>query len=163
LDTIDTCAPHVTNATTGATYGIGFFLPFIVATFAAAAYVIQEMPMRFGAVTHRGYGELIFQRFGPFWGWLSAIDLVLTNLVTLITEVIAIRVGIGYFGVAPVIAVACAVLLVAVSTWGARYWTWERLAMGLALFNLVFVAVAVLARPSPGAVGCQSASKIDPL
>jgi hypothetical protein len=19
-------------------------------------------------VTHRGYGELIFQRFGPFWG-----------------------------------------------------------------------------------------------
>jgi Mn2+/Fe2+ NRAMP family transporter len=50
-------------ATTGATYGIGFFLPFIVVTF-AAAYVVQEMAMRLGSVTHRGYGELIFQRFG---------------------------------------------------------------------------------------------------
>jgi len=144
-------------AATGATYGIGFFLPFIAVTF-LAAYVVQEMAMRLGAVTHRGYGELVFQRFGPFWGWLSAGDLVLTNLVTLITEVIAIRVGMSYFGVPPVVAVASAVLLVAVSTWGARYWTWERLAMGLVLFNLVFVVVAVLAHPSPSAIASAMAT-----
>ena len=42
-------------AFSGATYGIGFFLPFIALTF-AAAYVVQEMSMRLGAVTHRGYG-----------------------------------------------------------------------------------------------------------
>ena len=66
-------------AASGATYGIGFFLPFIVMTF-LASFVVQEMSMRIGAVTHRGYGELIFQRFGPFWGWISAADLVLTNL-----------------------------------------------------------------------------------
>ncbi len=138
-------------AASGAQYGIGFFLPFIAVTF-LAAYVVQEMAMRLGAVTHRGYGELIFQRFGPFWGWLSAGDLVVTNLVTLITEVIAIRTGMAYFGIPPLVAVGCAVLLVGVSTSGGRYWRWERLAMGLALFNLVFVAVAVLARPSPAAI-----------
>ena len=64
-------------AASGATYGIGFFLPFIVVTF-LASFVVQEMSMRLGAVTHRGYSEL------------------------------------------------------------------------LALFNLLFVVVAVLARPSPG-------------
>ncbi len=134
-------------ATSGATYGLGFLLPFIVLTF-AAAYVVQEMAMRLGAVTGRGYGELIFQRFGRFWGWTSAVDLALTNLITLVTEVIAIRLGMGFFGVPPWAAVACAVLLVAIGSWGGRYSSWERLAAGLAVFNLLFVAVAIFARPS---------------
>jgi hypothetical protein len=69
-------------AVSGSTYRIGFFLPFIAVTF-AAAYVVQEMSMRLGAVTHRGYGELIFQRFGRFWGWVSAGDLFVTNLIWL--------------------------------------------------------------------------------
>ncbi|MCR2829012.1 divalent metal cation transporter [Acidithiobacillus ferrooxidans] len=138
-------------AASGATYGLGFFLPFIVVAF-AAAYVVQEMSMRLGAVTHRGYGELIFQRFGPFWGWLAVSDLVVTNLVTLITEVIAIRVGMSFFGISAQIAVICAVALVVVNTLGSRYSRWERLTMGLALFNLLFLAVAFFARPSPGAV-----------
>jgi Mn2+/Fe2+ NRAMP family transporter len=136
-------------AASGATYGIGFFLPFIVVTF-LASFVVQEMSMRIGAVTHRGYGELIFQRFGPFWGWISAADLVLTNLITLITEIIAIRVGMAFFGVPPLLAVGCAVALVAATSSGARYWRWERMAMALALFNLLFVAAAILSRPSPG-------------
>jgi len=139
-------------AFSGATYGIGFFLPFIVVTF-AAAYVVQEMSMRLGAVTHRGYGELIFQRFGSFWGWVSAGDLFLTNLITLITEVIAIRIGMAFFGISAPIAVACAVGLVVLSACGSRYSRWERIAMGLALFNLAFLVVAILAHPSPQALG----------
>lgn len=139
-------------AVSGSTYGIGFFLPFIAVTF-AAAYVVQEMSMRLGAVTHRGYGELIFQRFGSFWGWISAGDLFVTNLITLITEVIAIRIGMAFFGISAPVAVACAVGLVVLSACGSRYSRWERLAMGLALFNLLFVVVAFLARPSPQALG----------
>src|SRR5476649_2231874 len=72
----------ISYATTGATYGLGFFLPFILVTF-AMAIVCQEMAMRVGAVTHRGYGQLVLERFGPLWGWFSAGDLILTNLVTL--------------------------------------------------------------------------------
>lgn len=142
----------ISYATTGAHYGIGFFLPFILVTF-AAAYVVQEMAMRLGAVTHRGYGELIFQRFGPFWGWLSAGDLFATNLITLITEFVAIRVGMGFFGISPPVAVACAVGLMVLSALGSRYSRWERLSMGLAFFNMLFVIVAVLAKPSPAAMG----------
>ena len=139
-------------AVSGSTYGVGFFLPFIAVTF-AAAYVVQEMSMRLGAVTHRGYGELIFQRFGRFWGWVSAGDLFVTNLITLITEVIAIRIGMAFFGISAPVSVACAVGLVVLSACGSRYSRWERLAMGLAFFNLLFVIVAILARPSPQALG----------
>jgi Mn2+/Fe2+ NRAMP family transporter len=136
-------------ASSGATYGVGFFLPFILLTF-AAAYVVQEMAMRVGAVSGRGYGELVFQRFGRFWGWVSVADLLGTNLVTLIAEVIAMRVGMGYFGVPAWAAVALAVALVVAGSCGGRYRRWERYVAGLAVFNLLFVAVAVCARPSVG-------------
>jgi Mn2+/Fe2+ NRAMP family transporter len=139
-------------AETGARYGVGFFLPFILATF-AAAYVVQEMAMRLGSVTHRGYGELIFQRFGPFWGWLSAIDLALTNLITLVTEIIAIRVGTAYFSIPAPIAVAGAILLLVISSTGSRYARWERISMGLAFFNLMFLVAAGFSHPSPSAIG----------
>jgi hypothetical protein len=69
-------------AATGSTYGLGFFLPFVVLTF-AMALVVQEMTVRLGAATHRGHAELIFERFGPFWGWFSMIDLGLGNFLTL--------------------------------------------------------------------------------
>ncbi|MBV8201263.1 MAG: divalent metal cation transporter, partial [Acidobacteria bacterium] len=138
-------------AASGATYGIGFFLPFIAVTF-IAALVVQEMAMRVGAVTHRGYGELIFQRFGGFWGWLSVIDLLATNLITLITEFIAVRVGMSFFGVPPPMAVAAGVVLVGFSIAGGRYWRWERIALGLAAFNLLFVVVAIISRPDPSAL-----------
>src|SRR5664280_3375119 len=72
-------------AATGARFGIGFFLPFIVLTF-VMAIVVQEMTVRLGAATHRGHAELIFERFGPFWGWFSMIDLGIGNFLTLITE-----------------------------------------------------------------------------
>jgi Mn2+/Fe2+ NRAMP family transporter len=138
-------------AASGATYGIGFFLPFIAVTFIAAV-VVQEMAMRVGAVTHRGYGELIFQRFGGFWGWVSVIDLLATNLVTLITEFIAIRVGMAFFGVPAPVAVGGGLVLVAFSIAGGRYWRWERIALGLAVFNMLFVVVAVMSRPDPAAL-----------
>jgi len=54
-------------AATGAKFGIGFFLPFVALTF-CMAIVVQEMTVRLGAATHRGHAELIFDRFGPFWG-----------------------------------------------------------------------------------------------
>src|SRR5450756_810503 len=72
-------------AATGATYGIGFFVPFVVLTFLMAC-VVQEMTVRLGAATHRGHAELIFDRFGPFWGWFSMIDLMVGNFLTLVTE-----------------------------------------------------------------------------
>ena len=139
-------------AATGATYGIGFFIPFILVTF-VAAIVVQEMAMRVGAITHRGYGQLVFERFGRFWGWLSTGDLVVTNLVTLITELIAIRVGMGFFGVPPAIAVAFGVLLVAFSVAGGRYSRWERVALGIAAFNMLFLVAAIMSRPDPAALG----------
>src|SRR5579862_6710998 len=139
-------------AATGARFGIGFFLPFVVLTFLMAC-VVQEMTVRLGAATHRGHAELIFDRFGPFWGWFSMADLMLGNFLTLVTEFIAIRAGLGYFGVPPFIAVLSAWLILFAALMAHRYWTWERVTLFAALGNLVFVPVALLSHPHWGAIG----------
>ena len=141
----------IAYATDGAKYGLGFFVPFIAVLF-AMAYICQEMCMRIGAVTHRGYGALVLQRYGQAWGWLGAADLTLTNLVTLVSEFVAIRVGLAYFHLGSGVAVALGLALVVFSLSGGRYWRWERIALGLAAFNGLFLLAAILVRPPAGAV-----------
>jgi Mn2+/Fe2+ NRAMP family transporter len=139
-------------AATGARFGIGFFLPFVVLTFVMAC-VVQEMTVRLGAATHRGHAELIFDRFGPFWGWFSMIDLMVGNFLTLVTEFIAIRAGLGFFGVRPAVAVLGALVVLFVALMAHRYWTWERMTLAAAMCNLIFVPVALLTHPHWTAVG----------
>jgi Mn2+/Fe2+ NRAMP family transporter len=139
-------------AATGSQYGIGFFLPFVLLTF-LAGFVVQEMTLRLGAVTHRGHAELIFERFGPFWGRFAMADLVLGNFLTLVTEFIGVRAGLSFFGVPAELAVGGAVVLVFVVILTHRYWTWERTLLGLAVFNGLFVPAALFAHPQWGPVG----------
>ena len=139
-------------AATGAKFGVGFFIPFVVLTFGMAV-VVQEMTVRLGAATHRGHAELIFERFGPFWGWFSMIDLGIGNFLTLITEFIAIRAGLGFFGVPAWAAVLVALAVLFSALMSHRYWTWERVTLAAAAFNLIFIPVALMAHPHWGAVG----------
>jgi Mn2+/Fe2+ NRAMP family transporter len=141
----------IAYASDGAQYGIGFFVPFIPLLF-AMAYVCQEMCMRVGAVTHRGYGELVLQRFGRTWGWFGAVDLTVTNLVTLIGEFVAIRVGLAYFHLGAGVAVALGLVLVLFTLSGGRYWRWERIVLGMALFNGLFLLAAILVKPDAGSI-----------
>ena len=137
---------------TGARFGVGFFLPFVVLTF-LMGFIVQEMTVRLGAVTHRGHAELIFDRFGKFWGFFAMGDLVLGNFLTLVTEFIGIRAGLGFFGVRPGIAVGMALLGVVAAITTGRYWTWERITMGLAIFNGLFIPAALFAHPAWHEVG----------
>jgi Mn2+/Fe2+ NRAMP family transporter len=139
-------------AATGARYGIGFFIPFIILTF-VMALVVQEMTVRLGAVTHRGHAELIFDRFGPFWGRFSMIDLMIGNFLTLITEFIAIRAGLGFFGIPPWAAVLSTLVVLYVALMTHRYWTWERITLAAAMCNLIFVPAALLAHPKWDSIG----------
>ena len=141
----------VSYATTGATYGVGFFVPFILLTF-LMAFVVQEMTVRLGTATHRGHAELIFQRFGPFWGYFAMADLVFGNVLTLTTEFIAIQAGGLYFGISPWLSVTGGVALIIASLGLRRYATWERSVMLLAAFNGLFIPAALFAHPSGAAL-----------
>jgi len=84
-----------------------------------------------GAATHRGHAELIFDRFGPFWGWFSMVDLMVGNFLTLVAEFIAIRAGLGFLEChhQSLSWARCWFCRFALMTH--RYWTWERTILAL--------------------------------
>ncbi|PSR23513.1 MAG: divalent metal cation transporter [Sulfobacillus acidophilus] len=141
----------ITYAQTGSMYGIGFFVPALVLG-GVIAFVVQEMTVRLGAVTHRGHAEMIWGRYGSFWGWFSLIDLVLANTLTLITEFIGITVGMSVFGVPPVLSAALGLVVDAGILLVLRYRSWERVSLWIAAGNLVFVPLALMAHPDWGHV-----------
>jgi Mn2+/Fe2+ NRAMP family transporter len=141
----------ITYAQTGASNGLGIFIPLLI-PLAFIAYVVQEMTIRLGAVTRRGHAELIWKRYGAYWGAFSLFDLVVANILTLMTEFIGIRVAGEVFGVSAWITVPAAVAFVAFVLVFLRYWRWERVALVVAAFNLIFVPVALLAHPDWGTV-----------
>ena len=128
----------MTYAQTGSLFGIGFFIPFMIIML-PVAYIVQEMTVRLGAVTHRGHAEMIWKRYGKFWGAFSLIDLVIANVLTLITEFIGITLGMQVFGVSPVVSSITAIAVIASIQLFLRYFAWEWISLSIAVFNLIFV------------------------
>ncbi len=138
-----------TYAVTGSKYG--FSLLWILVILVPVAYYIQEMTVRLGAVTKRGHAEVIFEGFGPLWGWFSVFDLVVVNWLTLITEYIGMIEAMNLFGVPPLVTfVGVTAVLFAIVISG-RYWTFEKLTLVFCVFNLVYIPAALWAMKAPAA------------
>ena len=135
-----------TYAATGAKYGYG--LLWFLVILGPVAYVIQEMTVRLGAVTKRGHAEAIFDAFGPFWGWFSLGDLILTDWLTLITEFIGMTAALAIFHVPPLLTVIVVTVIMLLMVLQGRYWTWEKIAFFFCVLNLVYIPGAILVHPS---------------
>ena len=140
-----------TYAVTGSKYGFSLLWIFILLV--PIAYFIQEMTVRLGAVTKRGHAEVIFEGFGPVWGWFSVFDLAVVNWLTLITEYIGMIEAMNIFGVPGWITYlgVTAVLLGIVMS--GRYWTFEKITLVFVVFNFVYIPAALWAMKVPGAPG----------
>lgn len=141
----------VTYAQTGSIFGIGFFIPFMVVMI-PVAYVVQEMTIRLAAVTRRGHAEMIWQRYGKFWGAFSLGDLLIANSLTLVTEFIGITFGLSIFGVEPIYAVTISILFVLTITLTLRYYMWERVSLFIAAINLIFIPLVLFSHPNMGLI-----------
>ena len=137
----------ITYSITGATYGISIFIPFLILMI-FVAYVVQEMTVRLGAVTHRGHAEMIFSRFGKGWGLFSMGDLIIANFLTMITEFIGIGAALLFIGVPLVygVLISAAALLLILSF--RRYLVIEKIILAFAVLNLIYIPLALLAHPT---------------
>jgi NRAMP (natural resistance-associated macrophage protein)-like metal ion transporter len=135
-----------TYAATGARYGYG--LLWFLVLLGPIAYIIQEMTVRLGAVTKRGHAEAIFDSFGPFWGWFSLIDLILTDWLTLVTEFIGMTAALSIFHIPPVVTVIVVSVVMLAMVLQGRYWTWEKIAMLFCVLNLIYIPGAIIVHPS---------------
>jgi Mn2+/Fe2+ NRAMP family transporter len=145
----------ITYAQTGATYGLSLFIPLMI-PLAFIAYLVQEMTIRLGAVTRRGHAEMIWKRYGKFWGAFSLIDLVAANILTLMTEFIGVRVASEIFGLSYLVTIPLAFAFVTGVLVFLRYVTWERVALFIAALNLIFVPLALFSHPDWHVIGQTS-------
>ncbi|MBF0548008.1 MAG: divalent metal cation transporter [Candidatus Riflebacteria bacterium] len=135
-----------TYAVTGAKYK--FHLLWFLALLGPVAYFVQEMTVRLGAVTKRGHAEAIFLNFGPFWGWFSLLDLVLTDWLTLVTEFIGMTAALSIFGIPPWITVIIVWIIMGSMILQGRYWTWEKIVMVFCALNIIYIPAAFMVHPS---------------
>jgi NRAMP (natural resistance-associated macrophage protein)-like metal ion transporter len=140
----------ITAAQSGAKWGYSLLLLQILLV--PILYIVQELTVRLGTATGRGHGELIREHYGPVLAWISYGGLVVAGIGAIVTEFSGIA-GIGdLFGLPRLVSlgVPAALLLVLVLT--GSYRRVERVAIVVGLFELVFIGLALAAKPDPAAI-----------
>lgn len=111
-------------------------------------FFAQELTIRLGLVTGMGHGELIKNKFGNFWAWLSVTTLIVSCIGAILAEFSGIA-GVGLlFGIPRWESMLIVVTFLTIVAWTGSYLTVERVALLLGAFELVFVYVAWHAHPS---------------
>jgi Mn2+/Fe2+ NRAMP family transporter len=135
----------VTAAQSGARWGYRL-LPLLLLLI-PMLYMVQELTVRLGIHTGRGYGELVRERFGIGWAWLATAGLAVATVGSLVTEFTGAA-GVGeHYGLSRglTLPIASAALLTVVAT--GSYRRVERTALVVGLFELAFFGVAWVAHP----------------
>jgi len=111
-------------------------------------FFAQELTIRLGLVTGMGHGELIKNKFGNFWAWLSVTTLIVSCIGAILAEFSGIA-GVGLlFGIPRWESMLTVVTFLIIVAWTGSYLTVERVALLLGAFELVFVYVAWRAHPA---------------
>lgn len=137
----------ITAAQSGAQWGYSLLLANLILI--PIVFVVQELTVRLGILTGKGHGELIRDRFGKGWAWLSVCTLVVACAGAIVSEMSGIT-GVGLIWGIPEWASTSAVaifLIIMVMT--GSYRRVERVAIGIGLFELVFLVTMVMAQPDP--------------
>jgi len=125
----------------------GLRLVWILVLLAPALIVNQEMAVRLGAVTGAGHARLIVERFGRTWGAFALGDLLVVNLLMIVTEFIGVTLALAYFGVSRYVAVPIAAAALMAVTASGSFRRWERAMYVLIATNVLLVPLVLLAHP----------------
>jgi NRAMP (natural resistance-associated macrophage protein)-like metal ion transporter len=144
----------ITAANSGVQFGYRMLVQQLLLV--PVLYIVQELTVRLGIFTGRGHGELIRERFGRGWAWLSAAGLGIATAGALLTEFAGVA-GVGeLYGVPRGVSVSlAAVALLGVVLTGS-YRRVERAAIAVGLFEFVFFFVAWAAHPDMGLMARQA-------
>jgi len=111
-------------------------------------FMAQELTVRLGLVTQKGHGELIREKFGKIWAWLSISTLLISCVGAIISEFSGMA-GVGMMiGISPWVTMLLIIGFLIVIAWTGSYLFIERIAIALGAFELIFLLVAWMAHPS---------------
>ncbi|MHB1872810.1 MAG: NRAMP family divalent metal transporter [Steroidobacteraceae bacterium] len=140
----------ITAAQSGAQWGYRLLaLQFVLIPI---LYIVQELTVRLGIFTGKGHGELIRERFGAFWAYVSVAGLSVATAGALLTEFSGVAGISDLYGVPRLAGVALAAAILLVVVWTGSYGRVERVALAMGGFELAFFGIAWVSHPEAGAL-----------
>jgi Mn2+/Fe2+ NRAMP family transporter len=143
-----------TYASAGASYGYGMLWAMVIVTLFVG--VVQEMSARLGAVTGKGFSDLVRENFSLRVTALILLTLFIANFGIIVSEFVGIAAAAELFGVSRYIAVPIAAALVWALITRGSYERVEKIFLVLTLGFFAYIGAAVLARPDWGDVLLQT-------
>lgn len=134
-------------AQSGAVWGYSLLIQQIILI--PVLFIVQELTVRLGLATGMGHGELIKKHFGKPWAWFSVSTLVVCCIGALLTEFSGLVSAGLLFGVPADKTMAIVVGFLILIAWTGSYRSVERVAIFLGVFELIFIWVAIQAKPDP--------------
>jgi Mn2+/Fe2+ NRAMP family transporter len=134
-----------TYASAGASYGYGLLWAMVIVTVCVG--VVQEMAARMGAVTGKGFSDLVRESFSLRQTALILLTLLIANTGIIVSEFIGVAAAAELFGVSRYIAVPLAAIFVWLLVTRGSYGRVERIFLVLTLAFLAYIGAAFLARP----------------
>ncbi len=136
----------VTAAQAGTQWGYRL-LPLLVLLI-PMLYMVQELTVRLGIHTKRGYGELIRKRFGAGWAWMATTALAVAVIGSLVTQFTGVA-GIGeLYGVPRGVSLSLSVVALLAIVATGSYRRVERMLIFIGGFELAFFVVAWASHPN---------------
>src|SRR5947199_7658932 len=134
-----------TYASAGASYGYGLLWAMVVVTVFVG--VVQEMSARMGAVTGKGFSDLVRESFSLRTTAFVLVTLFVANAGIIFSEFIGIAAASELFGVSRYLSVPLAAGLVWLLIVRGSYARVEKIFLVLSLAFLAYVGAAILAHP----------------
>ena len=139
-----------TYASAGASYGYGLLWAMVLVTLFVG--IVQEMSARMGAVTGKGFSDLIRESFTLRQTALILLTLLIANTGIIVSEFIGVAAAAELFGVSRYVAVPLAAVFVWLLVTRGTYGWVERIFLILSLAFLAYIGAAFLAKPDWSAV-----------
>jgi hypothetical protein len=111
-------------------------------------YIVQELTVRLGIFSGQGHMELIKNKFGKNWAYLSMLGLIIAVMGALITEFAGVAMIGELFGVTRFITLPLAALALLLIVFRGSYNKVEKVAIIIGLFELVFFGIAWISHPN---------------
>jgi Mn2+/Fe2+ NRAMP family transporter len=154
----DVDAPSVITAGKGGTEA-GYALLLPVFAIVPVLFMVQEMTARLALATGKGHAELVRARYGTHWAAVSILGMAIINFVAYVAEFAGIALGAGIVGIPTPVAILGALAIHASMVMTGSYTWFERFAVALSLALFSFVFLAIVGRPDLG----HLASDLSPL
>ncbi len=135
-------ASIITAAETGALYHYG--LIWLLLLLIIPLFFIQEASGRIGVVTHKGLGEIMRENYSRNTALIAAVPMALTDVFTYVAEYVGIAIGMGLFGIPPIVSVPVAYLLHVLLVYRRGYLVMEKVMLGISAILLLSYIASLL-------------------